>query len=287
MMASQRKDQLKVAWVQSCAQGTVEDNLHELDRQLAQFAGQSIDLVVLPEAFAWLKASARDQLAWAETLGDGVIQSWVAEWAKRLSTYVIAGSIPMRSVETSTDASAMYSTLVVMNPQGEIETAYRKIHLFSVRTPNGQVFKESTVFSAGQSPVVWDSPWGKIGLAICFDVRFSELFLAYRQQGVRMVILPSAFTRETGQAHWHVLVRSRAIEQQMFVLAVNQTGWHDTSLHSYGHSLLVNPWGEVLLDAGIDVSQGVISLSLDQSDHLRDQFPLQHQLRCLGLVAGE
>lgn len=282
MLTSQISDQLRVGWVQSCAVGEVRDNLVELDRQLATFEQGSVDVVVLPEAFSWLKASAKDQLAWAESLADGAIQTWVADWAKRLGVFMVAGSLPIRDA----DSGDVYSTLVVINPQGEWVTSYRKIHLFSVKTPSGQVFKESSVFSAGDSPVVWDSPWGKIGLAICFDLRFPELFLAYRQQGVRLVLLPSAFTRETGQAHWQVLVRSRAIEQQMFVLAVNQTGWHDHSLHSYGHSLLVNPWGEVLLDAGFDVSQGVVELALAQADQLREQFPLQHQLRCLGLLAG-
>ncbi len=287
MMPSQYRHELRVAWIQSCATGSVADNLSELDRQLAPLLSQGVDLVVLPESFSWLKASAKAQLAWAEVLGElseGSIQAWVAQWAKRLSAFVIAGSLPARLAQND---PRVYSTLVVINPQGQIETHYAKLHLFSVRTPNGQVFEESSVFSAGQAPVVWQSPWGAIGLAICFDLRFAELFLAYRQQGVRLVILPSAFTRETGQAHWHILVRSRAIEQQMFILAVNQTGWHDTSLHSFGHSLLVNPWGEVLVDSGIDVTHGVADIVLTQADQLRVQFPLQHQLRCLGLFAGE
>ena len=261
-------DRLHVAWVQHSATGDMRENLSRIEALIMPLLIEKPDIVVLPEAFAWLQADASQQLQWVEDIGLGQIQQQVSDWAKLWQCYVIAGSLPMRF------DGKVYATLCVFNPLGQLEVFYRKQHLFSVVTPSGQQYHEGTVFAAGPVPVVWHSPWGAIGLAICFDLRFASLFAYYRQQGVRLVLLPAAFTAETGQAHWHVLVRARAIEQQMVMLAVNQTGQHDIGLKSYGHSLLVNAWGEVVVDSGEDLCADHVMIDLQIVDRLRERFPI-------------
>lgn len=261
-------DRLNVAWVQHTATGNVEANLSTIASLVVPLLTQKPDIVVLPEAFAWLEIDAIKQLQWAEDIGSGRLQQQLADWAIEWQCYVVAGSLPMRF------DGQIYATLCVFNPLGQLETFYRKQHLFSVVMPSGQRYQEGELFAEGPVPVVWYSPWGAIGLAICFDLRFATLFAHYRQQGVRLVLLPAAFTAETGRAHWHVLVRARAIEQQMVMLAVNQTGRHEVGLQSYGHSLLVDPWGNVLVDSGESVCANQAMIDLCAVDHLRKRFPI-------------
>jgi len=261
-------DCLQVAWVQHTATGDMLENLNSIECLTRPMLINKPDIVVLPEAFSWLQVDASQQLSWAEDVGTGRLQQQVSDWAKQWQCYVIAGSLPMRF------DGQVYATLCVFNPLGQLEVFYRKQHLFSVVTPSGQRYHEGALFAQGPVPVVWHSPWGAIGLALCFDLRFASLFAYYRQQGVRLVLLPAAFTAETGQAHWHVLVRARAIEQQMVMLAVNQTGQHDVGLHSYGHSLLVDAWGTVLVDSGVDVCADHAMIDLQPVDQLRKRFPI-------------
>jgi len=261
-------NQLRLAWVQSCASADVDANIAHIEQQLQLLAAQQPDIVVLPEAFAWLARDLSQMDVVVEALGQGRLQEQCQQWAKTVGCYLIAGTLPLR-VE-----GQVYATLCVYNPEGELETYYHKNHLFSVMTPNGMAYRESTFFTAGTASVIWQSPWGKVGLAICFDLRFPAMFRNYAQQGVRLIILPAAFTQETGEAHWHTLVRARAIENQMMILAVNQVGEHELCLQSYGHSLLVGAWGEVLVDSGDSLAIGSYELDLSPVDLLRQQFPV-------------
>jgi nitrilase len=268
-MSQHPLSKLRVAWVQHTATACVETNLAQVEQALAHLKTASPDVVVLPEAFAWL---ARDMSAMADIVEDfgscGRLQSQCQSWARELGCYLIAGSLPLRM------NGSVYATLCVYNPQGQLETYYRKIHLFSVVTPMGSVYAEGQFFRAGQEPVIWCSPWGKIGLSICFDLRFAALFHFYAKNDVLLTILPAAFTLETGAAHWHVLVRARAIENQMLILAVNQVGEHEQGMQSYGHSLLVDAWGRVLLDSGEMPTQQYYDLDLAPVEALRQQFPV-------------
>lgn len=267
-MGKMHNNQLRLAWVQHTATSDMNANLTYLEQQLQQLSVQKLDIVVLPEAFAWLARDLSQMKAVVEDLGEGRLQAHCQRWAQELGCYLIAGSLPLR-IE-----GQVYATLCVYNPQGVLETIYQKNHLFSVVTPNGVVYRESTFFTAGTASVIWQSPWGKIGLAICFDLRFPAMFRSYAQQGVRLIILPAAFTQETGQAHWHTLVRARAIENQMTILAVNQVGEHELGLQSYGHSLLVDAWGEVLVDSGDSLAIGSYELDLSPVELLRQRFPV-------------
>jgi nitrilase len=263
-----KKDKLQIAWVQSCAQGNVAQNLAQLDTWLAQLQQNSPDVVVLPETFAWLQQDIMAQADLVEPKGVGRLQQWCVQWAQRLGCYVVAGSLPLRW------SDGIYASLCVFNPLGACEAIYRKMHLFSVQTPSGAVYGEQQLFRSGPVPVLWHSPWGPIGLAICFDVRFPSLFRYYAQQGALLTLLPAAFTAETGSAHWHILVRARAIETQSWVLAVNQVGQHDAKMQSYGHSLLVDPWGDVIEDAGVSLGVFRATVDLDKAEQLRAHFPL-------------
>lgn len=263
-------DRLRLSWLALSATAEVTQNLANIDQQLSAIANTQPDVLVLPEAFAWLSSDLMAQVDIVETLSDAQapLQSTCARWAQTLGAYVIAGSLPLRV------GGKVYATLCVFDPQGKLVSYYRKMHLFSVVTPTGMCYTEDRFFQEGPVPVIWQSPWGAIGLAICYDLRFAAMFRYYAQAGARLMLLPSAFTAETGEAHWHSLVRARAIETQSFWLAVNQVGQHDARLLSYGHSLLVDPWGRVLHDALS--ATGVFSAEIDltQADQLRQQFPV-------------
>lgn len=269
-MKSVDLERLKLCWLALSATSDLEHNVAQINRWLPDIAASKPDVLVLPEAFAWLSSDLMAQTSIVETLGDeqAPLQSACAGWAQTLGAFVVAGSLPLRV------GGKVYATLCVFDPQGQLVSYYRKMHLFSVTTPTGVSYREDSLFNEGLVPVVWHSPWGAIGLAICYDLRFPAMFRYYAQAGARLMLLPSAFTAETGEAHWHSLVRARAIETQSFWLAVNQVGQHDECLTSYGHSLLVDPWGCVLQDSM--QAQGVFSAEIDltQAEALRHQFPV-------------
>ncbi|MCI4411632.1 MAG: hypothetical protein JHC38_08145 [Thiotrichales bacterium] len=259
----------KLAWVQSCATDNVIQNLAVVAQQLNSLIAKKPDIVVLPEAFAWLAKDITAQATLVETLGEQApLQSFCQEWAKRLGCFLVVGSLPLRI------NGRIYATLCVYDALGQMVTYYRKMHLFAVTTPTGRVYQESSFFTQGSVPVIWYSPWGPIGLAICYDVRFPALFQYYAQHDVRCVILPAAFTYETGKQHWHHLVSARAIENQLIMVAVNQTGSHGDGLRSYGHSLLVDAWGETLVDSGDRLTVECVDVAFEPVDELRAQFPV-------------
>ncbi len=261
---------IKVSWIALTAGADVQQNLAQVSQWLPEVRANQPDVLVLPEAFAWLSSDLMAQASIVEALGDAQapLQSACACWAQSLGAYVVAGSLPL------TIGDHIYATLCIFDPNGVLVTYYRKMHLFSVVTPTGVTYQENKLFHEGPVPVIWHSPWGAIGLAICYDLRFPAMFRYYAQAGARLVLLPSAFTAETGEAHWHSLVRARAIETQSFWLAVNQVGQHDARLVSYGHSLLVDPWGRVLHDALSATGVFSAEIELTQADQLRKQFPV-------------
>jgi nitrilase len=263
-------NQLNLSWIALSANADVAHNLAQIHHLLPKLAATNPDVVVLPEAFAWLSSSLMAQQECVEILGDpqAPLQSACAQWARELKAYLVAGSLPLKV------GQHIYATLCVFDPQGKLVSYYRKMHLFSVTTPTGVSYREDAFFKSGTVPVLWHSPWGAIGLAICYDLRFPALFRYYAQAGARLMLLPSAFTAETGEAHWHSLLRARAIENQSFILAVNQVGQHDEGLQSYGHSLLIDPWGRVLQDSVFEQGVFVAHIDLNSADQLRRQFPV-------------
>jgi nitrilase len=216
-------------------------------------------LVSLPEMWTCLGGDRATKLDQAEALPNGPAWTFLSETARRLGITVHGGSVGER------DGDTLFNTSLVFGPDGAELARYRKIHLFDITTPSGAGYRESSLFGAGDSIVTCDVAGARLGLAICYDVRFSELFLALRRAGADIIFLPSAFTAETGRDHWEVLVRARAIETQSWVIAAATTGTHVDAVgrtrQTWGHSAICDPWGTVTASLGAE--PGVVAADID------------------------
>jgi Predicted amidohydrolase len=218
-----------------------------------------------------------DKLAVAEAMGEGPIQSFLSRCARELEMWIIGGTIPIRS---ETRPGKVAAANLVFDDQGRFVARYDKIHLFDVDLPDREErYRESATIAAGNAPTVVSTPFGHIGLAVCYDVRFPELFRHLQAQGAEILCLPAAFTAATGRAHWETLVRARAIENLCFVIAPAQSGVHENGRETYGDSMIVDPWGHIL-DRVTDVGAGlaVAEIDLTLQKQVRDRFPsLNHR----------
>ena len=260
-----------VAAVQMVSGPDVAENLRVAARLIAKAAAQGARLVVLPENFALMGRDEHDKLAVAEEDGRGPIQEFLAEQARRHQLWLVGGTVPLRGQE----AARVRSACMLYSEQGERIARYDKIHLFDVEVAEGEAYRESATLEPGPSePLVVETPLGRLGLAICYDLRFPELFRAMAGQGMQILALPSAFTAVTGAAHWDVLVRARAIENQCYVIAAGQGGHHASGRDTFGHSMVVEPWGSVL--AVHADGEGVATASVDLSHlaRVRERFPV-------------
>lgn len=232
-------DTVRMASIQMVSSTCVEDNVAAVRRLVAGAAAEGAQLVVLPEFFPMIGATDDARLAIRETPGCGPLQAMLAEVARTHGVWLIGGSIPLIGSDTG---RALNSTLV-FDPQGQQISRYDKMHLFGFKA-GAESYDESLSIEAGCTPVAFDTPFARIGLSICYDLRFPEYF---RQLGeVDILILPAAFTATTGEAHWEVLLRARAIENQCYVIASAQGGRHETGRKTWGHSMIIDPWGEIL-----------------------------------------
>jgi nitrilase len=262
----------KVAAIQMASGPNVSGNLGEARRLIANAVEQGAKLVVLPEFFAIMGMSELDKVVIREKLGMGQIQTFLSEIAREFKIWVVGGSIPL---ETSTPDKVLNSCLV-FDEHGEQVARYDKIHLFNLELGN-ETYQEANTIEPGTQVVVVDSPFGRIGLAICYDLRFPELFRAMKD--VDLIVLPSAFTDTTGKMHWEVLVRARAIENLAYIIASAQGGYHVNGRETHGNSMIVDPWGRVLdrLPRGSGVVVAVVNLSFQKS--LRASLPaLSHRV---------
>jgi deaminated glutathione amidase len=256
---------LRAAVVQTNSNADRDRNLEVADRLVRRAAGEAAELVVLPEKFNVL-GSPEDLLAGAEPL-DGPTLSWASELAAELGIWLVAGSIVERA------GDRLHNTSVLLSPDGARVAAYGKIHLFDVEV-EGVAYRESDVETPGEDIVVADAGELSLGLAVCYDLRFPELFRIMALRGARAFSLPAAFTVPTGRAHWEVLIRARAIENQAFVLAAGQCGRHPDDKESYGHSMIADPWGRVLGAAGDELEAVVVAdLDLDEQEAIRAKLP--------------
>lgn len=273
---------VRVSAVQMNSLGEVDANLARAGELLAHAADRGAQLAVLPENFALMGVHETDKLQVAEPDGAGQpgapIQDFLAETAAKHGLWIAAGTIPL----ASPDADRVYPALCVYNESGQRVARYDKIHLFDVGLPDSkEAYRESATFVAGtNTPITLDSPFGRIGLSICYDLRFPELYRQLSVDGAEIIVAPSAFTHATGTAHWHLLTRTRAVENLATIIAPNQAGRHaEGRRRTYGHSLICDPWGYIQAEARSDGNEMVIA-DIDRGHlaHLRESFPcLSHR----------
>ncbi|NCP39009.1 MAG: carbon-nitrogen hydrolase family protein [Rhodoferax sp.] len=270
---------MKVAAIQMVSSADVQANVAQAGKLLQEAARAGSELVVLPEYFCLMGHNDSDKLALAEPLGHGPLQQFLADAARDLGLWLVGGTIPL----AGSDPAHVCNSSLVFAPDGARVARYDKMHLF--RFDNGvEHYDESCVLQAGQQPVYFDldscdgQRW-RIGLSVCYDLRFAELYRAYASAGAHLLLVPSAFTYTTGQDHWEVLLRARAIENLAYVLAAAQGGVHDNQRRTWGHAMAIDPWGRV--QAQRDQGAGVVLAELDfaQLQACRTRLPaLQHRL---------
>ena len=230
---------LRVAAIQMTSGADVAENLRAAAALIAQASAAGASLVLLPENFGLMAAHAKDKLAAQEPDGDGVQQAFLARMAREHGQYVIGGSVSL----ASDDPTRSWQSLLVYGPDGGKLGRYDKVHLFRY-THGDEDYDEAKTIVAGSEPTSFAAPCGRVGLSICYDLRFPELYRALGD--VALLVVPAAFTARTGEAHWETLLRARAIENQCYVLAAAQTGVHPGGRRTWGHSMLVDPWGAVV-----------------------------------------
>lgn len=258
------------AAVQMASSPNVSANLIEAGRLIEKAANQGASLVVLPENFALMGMNETDKLEIAEGEGSGPIQEFLAKTAEKHKVWIVAGTMPIRASEGKVRASCL-----VFNDSGISVGRYDKIHLFDVDVPGtGEQYRESRTIEAGDKPLVLDTPFGRLGVTICYDLRFPELYRQMAEAGMQLMAVPAAFTAQTGAAHWDLLVRARAVENLCYVIASNQGGFHVNGRETYGHSMIVDPWGVVM--SSLSSGAGVVcaEIELDRLEKTRAAFPV-------------
>ncbi len=257
-------------------------NLTLAARLVGEAVARGAELVVLPENFAFMGDEA-ERASHAEVLGDGnaPIQAALARLARQHAVHLVGGGMP----EQSGDARRPFNTALCFSPRGELVASYRKIHLFDVELADGSSYQESRGNAAGSEPIVLDASGFKLGLSICYDLRFPELYRELVHAGAQVLLVPAAFTVHTGKDHWHVLLRARAIESQSYVVAAAQWGSHPLGRTTYGHSLIADPWGTVIAEAPDGLGFALGTLEMSRIREVRASVPsLRH--RRLGRPPG-
>jgi len=259
-----------VAALQMTSGANVGANLATASRLADEAAARGARVVVLPENFAFMGLKDADKLGVAEPEGRGPIQDALAALAARLRLWIVAGTVPL----AAPGGQRVAASCLVFDAAGERVARYDKIHLFDVDIPaRNETYRESAFVAPGDTPRVLDTPAGRLGLAVCYDIRFPELFRAMSAAGAQWFVLPSAFTVPTGRAHWETLLRARAIENLACVVAAAQSGLHQNGRETWGDSLIVDHWGAVL--ARLPAGEGVVTaeLDLEAQAQARRQFP--------------
>lgn len=259
-----------VAAIQMNSGDSVERNLDDAGRLLKDARAQGTVLAVLPENFAFMGAHESDKLAVAEDAGRGPIQEFLSATARRLGLWLVAGTVPLKA-----SATQVHAACLVYDASGREVARYDKLHLFDVEVPGGERYRESASIARGaRGTAVLDTPAGRLGLSVCYDLRFPELYRRLVNEGAEILAVPSAFTERTGRAHWEILLRARAVENQCYVVAPDQCGEHPGGRRTWGHSLILGPWGEVLARAGSQAGIIAAPLPCEALQNLRRSFPV-------------
>ena len=265
-----------VSAIQMTSGPDVPANLRDARALLEDAAGHGAQLAALPENFAFMGLSDRDKRGIAEDEGGGPIQDFLALTARRLGIWIVGGTVPLRGAADGRVAAAC----LVYDSAGERRARYDKIHLFDIQVPErSESYRESANVAPGSTPVVVETPVGRLGLSVCYDVRFPELYRRLSAAGAELLVVPSAFTEPTGRAHWETLLRARAIENLCWLLAPAQSGFHPSGRETYGDSMIVDHWGRVL--DRLPRGRGCVTAEIDLERQRRDRgsFPsLTHRV---------
>ena len=261
----------KIAAIQMCSSDKVDENLQNAKIFIEEAAKNGARLIVLPEMFAIMGKTPNDKVTIKEKSGQGKIQNFLSTLSKKYKVWIIGGTIPVES----DDPNKVRASCLVFNDKGVNVARYDKIHLFDVTLSPTEKYTESQTTEAGDEIVALETPFGKIGLAVCYDIRFPELFNCLIQKGVEIIVLPTAFTVNTGKAHWEILARSTALYNFCYFVGACQGGLHPNGRETYGHSLIVEPWGKIVAEKKDD-SPGIIyaDIDLDNVNQARKIIPV-------------
>jgi len=254
--------------VQMTAGADVAANIAQARAGIRRAADQGAALIATPEMTSLLVFGRAAVLAGAVAEADDPALAQFTALARELERWLLIGSLAIRL-----DGDRVANRSFLIGPDGRIAARYDKLHMFDADPPSGPSYRESRLYAAGDSAVLAATPWGPLGMTICYDMRFPHLYRALAKAGASIIAVPSAFTRPTGKAHWRVLLRARAIETGCFILAPAQTGRNDAGRETFGHSLIVAPWGEVLADAGEAPGVVLANIDLDQVARARARIP--------------
>lgn len=266
----------KAAVIQMTSSHKLENNLQQADALLRQAAKEGAGLVVLPEMWATMVMGQMDKIELAETQGAGPIQDFMQQKAKELGIWLVGGTIPIRS----DNPEKVRASCLIYDDKGTLAARYDKVHLFDVTiSPGKESYQESAVTEPGDEIVILDTPIGKLGVAVCYDIRFPELFRVMFKHGVELFAVPAAFTITTGLAHWQLLARARAVENLSYVLGACQWGQHDTGRSTFGGSCIIDPWGRVLHQLDKNVGVLTAEINLDQLHEIRSNMPVHEHIK--------
>lgn len=262
---------MRIAMLQMKVTDNKGENLRHARDLLDRLRGRGVDLAVLPEMFCCPYSNACFR-AYGEERG-GEAWRMLSSAARELGVYLIGGSVPEREEER------VYNTSFVFDPTGRQIARHRKAHLFDINVVGGQSFRESETLSPGSDITVFDTAFGKLGLCICFDMRFQELAKAMGDRGAKLIVVPAAFNMTTGPAHWELMFRQRAVDNQVFTMGVAPARSENAEYVSYANSILVDPWGEVLARGGVDEEVVVAEIDLKRCESIRQQLPIRSARR--------
>ena len=259
---------LRVACIQTNSKSDPNINIKEVSSLICEAQSDGAELITTPEVVGMLEPNREKALDKAQAENDHSVLREFRNLSKDLSIWLLIGSI---SIKLSDSKLANRSFLI--NPAGQIIARYTKIHMFDVEVNDGSTYKESTTYQPGTSACLARTPWGLVGLTICYDIRFPALYRDLAKAGARIIFIPSAFTEVTGEAHWHVLQRARAIENGCFIVSAAQTGIHEQKRKTFGHSIIIDPWGNVLAEADKSVGFIIADLDLNLVNEARNKIP--------------
>jgi predicted amidohydrolase len=261
----------KVAAIQMASGPNVKANLEEAEKLINAAVQQEAELVVLPENFAIMGMNENEKVNIAETMGTGMLQNYLSEQSSKHGIWIVGGTIPMASKEKG----KVYATCLLYNDKGEVVSRYDKIHLFDATIEgSNESYNESETMTSGDEVVVIDTPFGRLGLAVCYDLRFPELFRAMADVGMEICAIPSAFTSHTGKAHWESLLRARAIENLCFMIAADQGGYHVNGRETYGDSMIIDQWGTIINRLPNGTGVVISDIDLMRLENTRKAFPV-------------